>query len=357
MVVARTVFDADGRVLLASGMVLSRQTIARLQALGIASIYIKDTFVDSEPEPQDVVSEETRTMTIKFVKDCFTTLEQKHFLNVKAVHVMINDLLDELLANHEIMVNLTDIRAFDDYTFAHSVNVCILSLITGITLGYEREDLRELGIGALLHDIGKVRIMKEILNKPGELTPDELDAIRCHPEYGFDILRTYVDIPLLSAHIAFQHHERWDGQGYPRGLMGEEIHEYARIVAVADVYDALLADRPYRPCYSINQAITIVNRMANTYFDPRAISALLANIAVYPVGSLVFLNTGEIGIIVAINREHPSKPVIRLLMDNNLRRIRRVHEVNLARLQTVYIARTLTEAEIEKFFRTKLLKY
>ncbi|MGE5396122.1 MAG: HD-GYP domain-containing protein [Chitinophagales bacterium] len=345
MIVARTIYSSEGRVLLTAGMELSEKYIKRLFELGLSSIYIKDEIFDSA-EIVDVISEETRLETTIMVKNSFQALEYKQRMNIRAVKDTVEHLIDELLSNREIMINLVDIRTFDDYTFSHSVNVCVLSLMTGITRGFHQLKLMELGVGALLHDIGKIRLARELISKPGELTREEYMEIKRHCEYGYDILRNYDEMPLLSAHIAFQHHEQWHGKGYPRGLVGEEIHDYARIVAVADVYDALLADRPYRPAYSVNQAVTIISRMANVQLDPRSVASLVANIAIFPVGSVVKLNTGEIGIIMDVNKDSPTRPIIRVVFDRFLTRLKQPHEIDLTRLSTIYVAKSLSEEEI-----------
>lgn len=346
MVIARAIFSSDGRILLHSGMVLTAGYISRLNQLGIKSVYIRDE-IFGDLDIQDVVSEETRIETTKVIRDSFTRLGKNHNLDMRIVKQKVDGIIDEILMNRNILLNLSDIRTFDDYTFAHSVNVCILSIMTGITMGLSYSQLSELGLGALLHDIGKIRVNIDILNKPGELTREEFTEIKRHPEYGFEILRDYNDVPLLSSHIAFQHHERWDGQGYPRSLAGDNIHEYARIVAVTDVYDALLADRPYRPSYSLNQTLTILKRMAGIYLDPTCVTALIANIAVYPIGTVVQLSTGDIGVVVDVNREYPTRPVVRIVFDARKKRIVNIHEVDLSKLSTVVITRSLGEAEIE----------
>lgn len=346
MKIARTIHSSDGRILLAAGVVLNEKYIERLFEIGVASVYIMDDLFNSLGEIPDVVSEETRAETSHLVKESFAQLEHNRRMNIRAVKDKVNSIIDEILSNNDIIVNLTDIRSFDDYTFGHSVNVCILSIMTAITLGYNELKLKELGIGALLHDVGKINVDKEILNKPGELSPKEFDLVRRHSEHGYTILRTYEEVPLLSAHISFQHHERWDGNGYPRGLAGEEIHEYARIVAVADVYDALLADRPYRASYSINQAVTIISRMANSFFDPRILAALISNIAIFPLGSVVMLNSGDIGLVVDVNKSVPTRPVIRVMFDRYKKRISPFHEIDLSKMTTIYVAKVLTEQEI-----------
>ncbi|WP_054694067.1 HD-GYP domain-containing protein [Syntrophomonas palmitatica] len=345
MIVARPVFNSDGRVLLHTGTVLHENYISRLMELGIVSVYVRDELFE-DVDIKDVISEETRRETIQIIKENFTGLANKHKMNVRLVQNTVANIVDELLSNHDVLIQLSDIRAFDDYTFAHSVNVCVLSIMTGITMGYNDTKLRELGIGALMHDVGKTRIDNSLLNKPGDLTAEEYQEIKRHAEYGFNILRQYDEISLLSAHIAFQHHERWDGQGYPRKLTGSDIHEYARIVAVADVFDALMADRPYRASYSLSQTLHIMKRMAGIYLDPNSVNALIANIAVYPVGSVVELSSGNIGIVVDINRQHPTRPVVKVVYDNNFHRLSQPHEVDLSKMDTVIVVRVISDQEL-----------
>ncbi|MEN6326652.1 MAG: HD-GYP domain-containing protein [Syntrophomonas sp.] len=344
MIVARAIYSSDGRILLHADMILNETYIYRLHAAGILSVYIKDIFCDNI-ELQDVISEQTRTETIKVLKENFNHLEQQHKLNIRMFRTMVDRIIDELLVNRHILVNLTDIRSFDDYTFAHSVNVCILSIMTGVTMQYNDLKLKELGMGALLHDIGKIRVDREILQKPDDLTREEFEEVKRHSEYGFEILRKYDDLSLLSAHVAYQHHERWDGHGYPRKLAGEHIHEYSRIVAVADVYDALLADRPYRPGYTVNQAMLILKQMSGIYLDSNCVNALLTNISSYPIGSIIELNTGEIGIVVDVNKEMPTRPVVRLIYNGLGKTFSQIHEVDLSKLSTICIVKTLSEKE------------
>jgi len=347
MVVARAIFNGDGRVLLHSGVVLSNNYIKRLEELGIDSIYIRSEMFE-DLKYRDVVSDETRSNTIRMVKQNFNKLAKNHNLNIRAVKETVSNIVDELLVNRDILFSLSDIRAFDDYTFAHSVNVCILAIMTGITMGYSSIQLNELGIGALLHDIGKMRINLTILNKPGELTRNEFSEIKRHSEFGFRILRDYKDLSLLSTHVAYQHHERWDGQGYPRNLAGENILEYARITAVADVYDALLANRPYRPPYSINQAVNILKRMSGIHLDPICVNALVTNIAVYPIGTIVKLNTGDTGIVVDTNRQHPTRPIVKVILNSRGQRVTNKHEVDLSKTKTIMVVKALSEEEIDR---------
>jgi len=346
MIVARTIIDSEGRVLLRSGIQLNENYIDKLRSMGLNSVYIRDSL--NGVEVRDVIRDETRVETIRVVKDSFRALENQHKLNIHLVKSMVDQIIDELLSDLNVLVNLNDIRAFDDYTFAHSVNVAVLAIMTGITLGYHDLQLKELGVGAILHDIGKTRIDKSILSKPGDLSKEEFLEVKRHTNYGFEILRQYHDVSLLSAHVAFQHHERWDGNGYPRGLAGDNIIDYARIVAVCDVYDALLADRPYRAAYTVNQALTVLKRMGGIYLDPHCVDALISNIAIYPIGSVVELSTKEVGVVVDVNKEAPSRPIIRLVFDRYGNRLQRPHEVDLSKYTTVIVTKSLSEEAIQK---------
>ena len=177
---------------------------------------------DEIEEPPDLISEQTRLESVRTVKELFHNLESKNESTSRASKTVKN-LIDEVLSNREILVNFADIRNFDDYTFSHSVQVCVLSIITGISLGLDHIKLKDLATGALIHDIGKPELDRELLNKPGDLTTEEFIEIKRHAERGFEILRANQDISLLSAHIAYQHHERWDGNGYPRGLREQKF--------------------------------------------------------------------------------------------------------------------------------------
>jgi HD-GYP domain-containing protein (c-di-GMP phosphodiesterase class II) len=346
MELARTIMSQDGRILLHSGIVLNETYIKRLIELGISSVYIKDE-IFGDYEVQDVISEKTRLEAIKVITNNINWLKKNHNLNIRAVKNVVDSIISELLDNRNLLINLSDIRCFDDYTFAHSVNVCTLSILVGITMNYDITQLSEIGIGALLHDIGKIKIDIDILNKPSTLTREEYKQIKLHPGYGFEILRNYNDIPLLSSHVAFQHHEHWNGQGYPRKLGGTKINKYARIVAVTDSCDALLSDRPYRLGYSLNHTSYILKRMSGIQLDPDCVTALMANIAVYPIGTIVKLNTGDIGIIVDVNRDSPTRPIIRIVFNSYGRRLSELHEVDLSKFSSIVIVKILNETDVE----------
>lgn len=247
------------------------------------------------------------------------------------------------------MINLSDIRTMDDYTFAHSVNVCILALLTGITLNYSRAALKLLGIGALLHDIGKVCIPLNILNKPGKLTPKEYKEICRHSELGYEMLRQQKGISQVSAQVALQHHERYDGSGYPQGLKGEDIHEFARITGVVDVFDALTADRIYRPAFPNYEAYEMLAAAGNFTHDYKIVEAFLYNIAVYPVGTLVKLNSGDIAVVIGTRRGQSYRPKVKLLFNDSGKAFKEKTIIDLAEELKYSVVRVLSEEEMPDY--------
>ncbi|MDD3024208.1 MAG: HD-GYP domain-containing protein [Syntrophomonadaceae bacterium] len=347
MLLGRSIIDSEGNILLRAGVELDEYYINRLYEIGINYLYIRDTSYE-EADEEDVISEETRISTVKLVKKSFSNLQQNRKINTVALRKIVNNLLDEILDNSNVLLSISDISTLDNLIFYHSVSVCTLSIMTGITMNYNETKLKELGIGALLHDIGKSKIDPDLLFRSGNLNEEESALLSKHSEFGYTIIRDYGDLSLLSAHVALQHHERWDGKGYPRQLAGSSIHEYARIVAAANTYDELMTDRPNRPAYQVNQAINLIKRMSGIYFDPAVVNAMISNIASYPLGCFIKLNTGEIGIVSHINAQTPQRPIIRIIIDNSLRRIPHPHEIDLSRMTTVIPVEVLSEHELQK---------
>lgn len=348
MELGRNIFSADGRILLGAGVKLTGYYIARLKALGISAVFIHDERLGDFEFPE-IISEQSRIQTLTAIRDCFINLQQSRNMNVARVKGAVNTLIEDILSNNQTMIGLTDICSFDDCTYQHSLNVCILSLIVGMGLNYSQEQLLEIGTGALLHDVGKTQVDISILNKEEPLTETEFGEIKNHCQYGFDILRSYEELSLLSAHIAFQHHEKWNGQGYPRSLAGNRIHEYARITAAADVYDALMSDRPYHHPFTLPEAITILQKMEGSHLDPAITEALIKNIAIYPVGSIVELNTGKLAVVIKVSKEKPYYPVVRIIYNLRTKKTTSFYELDLSNTSTISIVRVLSEMEIQEY--------
>lgn len=304
MILGRTAYDLQGTALLSHGTVLTSGYISRLKELGYPGLYIRSPL---EPEGLDVyepVRMETRLQAQAVLSGAAKGIELKgasaSSVRLDEFRRVAESLVDELLSSTDLLLSVVEIRTFDSYTFVHSVNTCILSVMAGIALGLERAKLLDLAIGALLHDLGKMFVPLEILRKPTSLEPDEVAQVQTHTERGYHILRD--QIGLLSAHVAYQHHERCDGSGYPRGLKRDEIIPYAKIVAVADSFDAMTTDRPYSRAMYPDEATGALLKEAPTKYDYQCVVSVTRCVSVYPVGSVVTLETGEVGEVIGATR-------------------------------------------------------
>jgi len=335
----RSIFTEDGRILLRAGVEMKQSYIDHLEKCNISDIYIEDE-ISKDIEIRDVVDDTTRIEAKVIVKNVMEDFKSTSRIKFESVSNIVNKITDDLLSNRDILVNLSDIKTTDDYTFAHSVNVCILSIITGIKLGLNQIRLKHLGVGALLHDIGKVNIPESILKKPSMLTDEEYDLIKKHTVFGHEILKTNPDISASSAYIALGHHERYDGSGYPHGVKGENIHIFARIAAIADVYDALTSDRIYRPKMKIHEAVEYMMTVGSRVFDMEILQSFIKCIAIYAIGSGVLLNTGEKGIVVDVNRQFPTRPIVRIIYQADGTKSSKFEEVDLTKKLNIFITDT-----------------
>lgn len=230
---------------------------------------------------------------------------------------LVNTMADSIISNENALVWLTQLQNRDEYTSLHSINVCILSLLFGRHLGLKKEELQELGFGALLHDIGKMKVPLEVLNKPGELNDEELALLKEHPQLGYDILAESKKMSGAALDIARSHHERVDGSGYPRGLEGDEISYYAMLVSVVDVYDAITSDRVYHMGISPHEALSLMYEWAPKSFRRDLLEAFIKCLGIYPIGSIVELSSGEVGVVMTVNRAHHLKPIVMLVLDKD----------------------------------------
>lgn len=349
MEVARDVVSAEGRFLIRKGVTLTFHYIQRLREIGVGSVYIVSH--GSLPDYTfDVLSDQTRIKAIQTVRNAFDKFKMTRKMEAKVFRELAVTIVDELLGHPDALLHLTDIRTHDDYTFGHSVNVGVLAVLTGIALGYSRKQLQELAIGCLLHDLGKMSVPLDILNKPGTFTEQEMETMKTHSEAGFDILRKNPGVPLLSAHIAFQHHERFNGTGYPRGLKGQEIHEYSRIAAVADAYDALTSDRPYRKGMLPHEAYEIMIASAGEIFEESLLQKFFEHVALYPLGTVVTLNSGETGVVIECINNMPLRPGVRILLDQQGRQAVEGRRIELAMETAFFISKVLDETEVLQLY-------
>jgi HD-GYP domain-containing protein (c-di-GMP phosphodiesterase class II) len=265
MKLARTIYSPEGLVLVRADAEISESIIAKLKQLGLPAAYISTKDGDMIPEP---VSELTRVDLIRSLSKLDNEVRSGQNANLLASKRPLYDLVDEIVCNNKNLVGITDVRLRKDYIYGHSVNVSIIAVKIGILMGYNQLKLADLAVGALFHDLGMTKIPLEILDKTSGLTDDEVKLIHAHPEEGYNILKQNQSISASSAHVAYQHHERYNGTGYPRGMAGDTIHEFARIAAVADVYDSMTTERLYRHAKEPLETMNFIRANRGIEFDP-----------------------------------------------------------------------------------------
>jgi HD-GYP domain-containing protein (c-di-GMP phosphodiesterase class II) len=345
MVVASNVYSSDRRLLLSSGTTLNASNLTKIKRLGIGSVYVANPLFESLVIPE-VVKEDTRQRTVQALQAVCLKFEKTGDLDIEPLKPLAKALVTEVIQNRDAMVHSLDMRTYDDYIFGHSVNVCVLSLLTALSLDYNEAKLIDLALGVLLHDLGMLAVPREILLKVGNLTKEEAEEVQKHVDTGFEALRRKRDISTPAAHIAYQHHERYDGNGYPRQLKGEEIHEYSRIATVADVFDALVSDRPYRKGMLPHEAYEILMTLGDKYVDRQILDIFSYNVAIYPVGAVVQLNTGEYAAVTKVVPKLQARPSIRLLTGKDGKILAAPVEVELVDHLTLFIKRVLKEDEV-----------
>ncbi len=284
-----------------------------------------------------IVSKKTQVVAFKAVSNMIHAVRSGHGIDVKQTQEVSEKLVEEVLQAPDAIMNLMDIKSFDDYTFTHNINVATICLLIGQALGLSKEDMNDLGVGGMLHDVGKLKIPLSILNKDGKLTDQEFAEMKSHPTYGYEILSKSRGISERARMIALQHHEKFQGGGYPKRLKGNEISLFARICAVADVYDALTTDRPYRVAMSPYEAMKILNAGIDNHFDPKILTAFIRKFSLYPAGSLVALNDGSYALVLKNNSASVIRPVIKIVMDSSGRRLKERVEINLLEYKDLFI--------------------
>jgi HD-GYP domain-containing protein (c-di-GMP phosphodiesterase class II) len=256
----------------------------------------------------------------------------------------VTTIVDEIVSGKIPSGGLAEISAADVYTFAHSIDVCAFSIYMGLNFGYKKDDLLTLGKGSILHDLGKTRVSPEILNKPGRLTDEEFEEVKNHPAWGYEMLTKVVSNQVSDAalEIVLNHHERYNGSGYPSGLKGDAISEMAGICALSDVYNAMTTERVYRKAFPPNEAYEMIMTYGDREIKYELVRLFSTSVYPYPIDNLVLLSTGKVACVTAINRNLPFRPVVDLIGTGE--------RINLSEELSVVIERALIPDEAQAVF-------
>lgn len=338
MKLAKKIFSQEGVVLLAENIELTNSLISRLEKCGIQYVNIADPKTDDIIMPS-LISEDTMQIALREVRSSFRQMMDRPTLKKGATYPyiarplkdMMNMIIDDLSAHEDAMIMLMDMNSIDHYLFQHSLNVCVYTTLLGMANGYSRDELTTIGMGALLHDIGKTRISIDMLRKPGSLTKEEFEEMKQHAMIGFQMLKDEPNLPLIVAHCALQHHERIDGSGYPRGIKGNDIHEYAKWIGLVDSYDAMTTNRVYSTPMLPHDAVERLYAGSGTLYEQRMLQLFRDKVAIYPIGISVKLQTGDTGVVADLNHSYPHRPIIRVLYNEAGEELRSPYELDLSK--------------------------
>lgn len=232
------------------------------------------------------------------VVNMFKEVRMGNAIDVESVGPLVDEIYQSIDRNSEALMNLVRLKTADDYTYMHSVAVCVLMISLGRRLGLNEDVMHQVGVAGLMHDVGKMAVPQDILNKPGKLTDDEFTVIKSHPVQGWEILKGASVTDEITLDVCLHHHEKVDGSGYPHNLTGDALSLYARMGAVCDVYDAVTSDRVYKKGWAPAEAIKRMAEWRAGHFDEKVFQAFVKTVGIYPVGSLVRLKSGRLGIVM-----------------------------------------------------------
>lgn len=330
MILGDNLYNNFGELMLSGGIALNEDYLKSIQRLKYNGIYIDDDISKDIPI-LNLISESVKAQTVKGIKDIFIhsdngRVPKKNFIdNAKK---QMEDIVNQIFEHKNLMVNIIDMKVFDDYTYYHSVNVAVLSIVIGVALEMDKEELCNLGFAGLLHDIGKVFVNKDVLNKASPLTVDEFEEMKKHSLLGCEHIKKGYGLSTTAYMGILDHHEKYEGGGYPNNIKGERISKFGRIIAVADVYDALTSDRPYRKALLPAEAMEYIMASNMTLFDPKIVEVFAKKIAPYSIGTCVKLSCGKTGIVLENFEELCMRPRIRIYKEGDQEV--EPYEINLA---------------------------
>lgn len=311
MAVGQDIYDGSGRLLLAKHLILNDEYIKGLVEMEFPGIYIDDEFTE-DIQIEQVLRPEVKAEALKMVHDLFLTDVKEPVAQGKLQKVVM-DVITDVMNNGDVMCNMLDLKTYDDYTYFHCVNVGVLSAMIGTSCNMTEYDMSVLTTAAILHDVGKRFVDIDVLNAKRKLTEEERRIIIQHPKLGYEFLKDHYEFPSYVYTSVLQHHEWYNGEGYPLRRSGNDIPLYARIIKLTDVYDALTSKRPYHEAVSPSEAVEYLMGNAGVEFDPDLVNIFLKKIAAYPVGCEVALSDGRTAIVMENYEDFILRPKVKVI--------------------------------------------
>lgn len=316
MSTAEVVFNKYGNVMIWENIVLDEGLILRLKNNGIEGVVVYTEM--SHPEERNPLYNSAQHFLVAYEQDAnltkqiFQDISSGRRLDMDAANSIVGSIVAKNDDNRNIVDSIMRVRNIDEYTYYHSLNVSMLCMLIGRWLRLDEEHVQNLAQAGLLHDIGKTQIPLEIINKPGRLTDDEFAEMKRHSEYGYNIVNAMEEVNPEVAVAILTHHEKEDGSGYPIGLKGNQLNLYSKIITVADIFDAMTANRTYKSKDTPFQVFDLMQHGSFGVLDPVVLKVFLENITTYYIGAKVRLNTGEVGEVVFMNKMDFSRPVVQV---------------------------------------------
>lgn len=354
---AKDVYDDLGRMLLGKGVEITPKLLDSLIDKDVYFVYIDDALSEGI-EVKGIIDDTEMLKSVNKVKHILNqaTKDQSNGVSmmireqdIKAVEDIIGDLIDLLLNSDQTLYTVVDLMGADMYTYKHSVNVAILSILTCRSLGYNYDITKYIAMGALLHDVGKSQVKDNLIQKVDALSSSELEEVHDHAIYGYDLVKNDVSLSGYTKQIIHLHHEKRDGSGYPKGLKEAQIPDFVRIVTICDIFDAMTSNRVYRKGMPPYKAIEILMADSVYKLDPIILQMFLKNICVYPPGTGVKLSDGRLGLVKEYNLYNPTRPVVRVYEDEEGQHL--ISNLDLEEVRTIFVEETVETYHIEEKYQ------
>jgi putative nucleotidyltransferase with HDIG domain len=323
--------DEDIYAHLRSLLTLSDDTITPNNSIGSIEHESEQADLEQHTFQKELkVARKLHSRTRSYVDQALEDVRLGQAVDTEGAKEIVSEVANSITRSPHALLWLTNMKERDEYTSIHCMNVCVMSVSFGRSLGMDKAELEVLGLGGLLHDLGKMRVPLEILNKPSKLTFEEFEVMKTHPMEGYNMLKEQDNLPIDVLDIVKHHHERRNGKGYPSHLNGDQISNMTRIVAIVDVYDAITSDRCYHDAISPYDALKNMYEWVKEDFDKEMIEQFIKCLGIYPIGSVVELNLGHIGIVVSASEKSKLRPIVMLVENSKGEKFPKPKLINLA---------------------------